>query len=64
MMKLYEINLKRESYITRQIEADSQEEAEAIAWKKVDAEDPCGYAHWGVDCITEIDDRTCTPGSN
>jgi hypothetical protein len=35
-MKTFEIELQRTSYVTLQIEADTPEEAEALAWKAIE----------------------------
>jgi hypothetical protein len=53
MMKTYEVELRRTSYIVVTVEADTQEEAEAKAYDegavKLD-----NYASWDVESIEEI----------
>ena len=53
-MKSYEVELKRTSYVSLYIEADSKEEAEEKAWQAIEA----GYgnindAQWEVESIQE-----------
>ena len=53
-MKVYEVELKRESYITLTVEADSPDEAEAKAWQDLERD----YAHindstWLLESIEE-----------
>jgi len=54
-MKTYEVELKRESYITYTVEASSPEEAEDLAWKELQrgyADDHC--ATWDIEHIAEV----------
>jgi hypothetical protein len=54
-MKTYQIELKRVSYVNLTIEADSQDEAEEIAWLELDAhEHRDSDANWGIESI-ELD---------
>ena len=54
-MKTYQIELKRTSYITLTIEADSQEEAEALAWLKLASDGSYGMedANWDIESIED-----------
>jgi len=53
-MKTYEVELKRTSYITLQVEAGSTEEAEVIAWQEIENGYNEGCADWEVESIEEI----------
>lgn len=54
-MKTYEIELKRTSYVTLTIEADSKDEAEQLAWDELQSDGSYGlsYADWDVESIEE-----------
>ena len=55
-MKAYAIELKRTSYVTLIVEADTHEEAEDEAWDKLEREAPDhGDADWEVTTIDLID---------
>ena len=49
-MKTYQVTLVYTSYAHYQIEADSEEEAEAQAWARVDADngEATSYGEWEV----------------
>lgn len=54
-MKTYEVELRRESYITVTVDADNEDHAEELAWKyletnMVDAKD----SNWDVESVEEI----------
>ena len=54
-MKTFEVELKRTSYVTIQVEAGDTEEAEFIAWQEIER----GYAdvddgNWEIEYIEEI----------
>lgn len=54
-MKTYEIELKRESYITLTIEADSEDQAESIAWEELERNYPhVNDSTWLVESIEEV----------
>lgn len=54
-MKAYEVELKRESYITLTIEADSRDEAEAKAWHELEHNYPAiNDSTWNINYIEEI----------
>jgi hypothetical protein len=55
-MTTYQIELKRTSYINIEIEAESQDEAEALAWKKIDADYYKDDGAWEVESIEELED--------
>jgi hypothetical protein len=48
-MKTYEVELKRTSYVTVTVEANSSEEAEDLAWREVDADSE----FWEINSIFE-----------
>ena len=52
-MKKFEVELKRTSYVTLQVEAGSTEEAEFIAWQEIPAHEG-KYASWEVESIEEM----------
>jgi hypothetical protein len=55
MTKLYEVEICRSSWVTLTIEADSEEEAEAKAWKEIEARGDTGDAHWECDRVEEVE---------
>jgi hypothetical protein len=56
-MKTYQIELKRTSYINIEIEAESQDEAEALAWKGVEQDYYRDDGHWDIESI-EVKEQT------
>jgi len=56
-MKTYRIELKRTSYINIEIEAESQDEAEALAWKGVEQDYYRDDGHWDIESI-EVEEQT------
>ena len=54
-MKTYEVILRRISYVTYSIEANSVDDAEALAWDELvgDHEADNGDADWSVESIEE-----------
>jgi hypothetical protein len=54
-MKTYQIELKRTSYINLTIEAENEDEAEALAWTHVDQNYYRDDGNWEVESI-ELDD--------
>lgn len=55
MTKTYEVDMYRSSWVTLTIEANSEEEAEAKAWKEIEARGDAGDAHWDCDRIEEVE---------
>ena len=54
-MKTYEIELKRTSYITVTLEANTREQAEDLAWLELEKhEHKDGYADWQLESIEEV----------
>jgi hypothetical protein len=53
-MKTYQIELKRTSYVNLTIEAENEDEAEALAWKQVDQDYYRDDGAWDIESI-EID---------
>jgi hypothetical protein len=49
-MKTYEVELKRTSYVTVTVEANSIAEAEDLAWREVDAEPE----FWEINFVEEL----------
>jgi hypothetical protein len=45
-MKTFQIELRRTSYITIEVEAESQDEAEALAWRRVEQDYYRDDGHW------------------
>ena len=52
-MKTYQIELKRVSYVNLTIEADSQDEAEELAWQELTSDGSYGDsdADWDIESI-------------
>jgi hypothetical protein len=55
MTKLYEVDIYRTSWVTLTIEANSEEEAEAKAWKEIEARGDMGDAHWECERVEEVE---------
>lgn len=53
-MKTYQVELKRTSYVNLTIEAENEDEAEALAWKQVDQDYYREDGAWDIESI-EID---------
>ena len=54
-MKSYQIELKRVSYVNLDIEAESQEEAEALAWAALESHGSYGEdASWELASLEEV----------
>ena len=53
-MKTYQIELKRTSYINIEVEAESQEDAEALAWRGVEQDYYRDDGHWDIEFIEEL----------
>jgi hypothetical protein len=59
-MKTFVVELKRTSYVNLTIEADSQEEAEALAWAEIESGESYGItddADWNLNHIEELKDE-------
>jgi hypothetical protein len=54
-MKTYQIELKRVSYVNLTIEAESQDEAEALAWKGIEQDYYRDDGLWDIESI-ELDE--------
>lgn len=54
-MKTYQVELKYESYTIITIEAETPEEAEALAWQELatDGSYYSGYGNWELESINE-----------
>jgi hypothetical protein len=50
-MKTYQIEMKRTSYINIEVEAESQDEAEALAWKGVEQDYYKDDGDWEIESI-------------
>ena len=54
-MKTFEVELRRTSYITMTVEAESRDEAEAKAWQEIENGRTDTYdATWDVESIEEV----------
>lgn len=53
-MKTFEVELRRTSFITVTVEAETVEEAEALAFEKVGSSRDSIFANWDVESIEEI----------
>ncbi len=57
-MKTYEVELRRTSYITITVEADSKDEAEEKAWQEIEHDRAdINDANWEVESIEEQSDE-------
>mgnify|MGYP007049613438 CR=1 FL=1 len=54
-MKTYEIEFKRTSYITIEVEADSEEEAKALAWEDIKEDYYMEDGGWEIESIEEFE---------
>lgn len=57
MKKTYEVEMKRESYITIWVEAENEDEAEALAWQESMRFHSRHDASWGIESIEEVAPR-------
>jgi hypothetical protein len=55
-MKTYQVTLKRESYINYEVQAESAEKAEELAWQELEHDDyhKKEDASWDCDSIEEV----------
>lgn len=57
-MKTYEVELRRTSYITFTVEADSKDEAETKAWREIEnGRNDIYDAQWDVESIEEVKEQ-------
>ncbi len=57
-MKAYEVELRRTSYITITVEADSKDEAEEKAWQEIEHDRAdINDANWEIESIEEQSDE-------
>ena len=54
-MKTYEIEFERKSYTTIYVEANTQEEAEILAWRQIEHGTNVNDAQWNISSIEERD---------
>lgn len=59
-MKTYQIELKRTSYINLTIEAENEDEAEALAWKDIDQNYYRDDGSWEIERIESEEPATTT----
>ena len=57
-MKVFQIEFKRTSYINLEIEAESQEEAEALAWEDIKEDYYKEDGDWEIESIEEYEIAT------
>jgi hypothetical protein len=53
-VKTYEVELRRISYITLTVEAEDEDEAEALAWQKIDTTPISDDTVWDLNSIEEL----------
>jgi hypothetical protein len=54
-MKTYEVELRRTSYITITVEAGNEDEAEKVAWQRIEADVVnINDSQWDVESVEEI----------
>ena len=59
-MKTYEVELKRESYITVTVEAVDEDEAKVLAWQESMTFHGSHDASWDIESIEEVAPREAT----
>jgi len=52
-MKTYQIELKRVSYVNVTVDAETQDEAEALAWKQIENDHYKDDGSWELEFIEE-----------
>lgn len=57
-MKTYQIELRRTSYVNLTIEAENEDEAEALAWEQIDQDHYRDDGHWDIESIEEAEIAT------
>ena len=50
-MKTYQVELKRTNYVNITVEAESEEEAEQLAWKQIDQDYYRDDGSWEIESI-------------
>ena len=55
MKKLFEVEMRYESYTTITVEADNAEEAEKLAWEELESDGSyrSDYGNWSLESIEE-----------
>jgi hypothetical protein len=54
-MKTYEVELQRTSYVIVTVEAENEDEAEGVAWKRIEANGVnINDSNWSVESVEEI----------
>lgn len=53
-MKTFEIELRRTSYMVVTVEAESQDEAEALVWREIDSRPDSDDASWDIESVEEV----------
>ena len=54
-MKIYQVELRRVSSVNLDVEAESQEEAEALAWIALESHGSYGEdASWALESVAEV----------
>lgn len=54
-MRTYEVELQRTSYVTVTVEAENEDEAEEVAWKRIEADGVnINDSNWSVESVEEI----------
>lgn len=54
-MKIFEVELKRTSFVMLRVEAENAEQAEVLAWEELASDGSYGegYASWDIESIGE-----------
>ncbi len=54
-MKTYEVELQRTTYVIVTVEAENEDEAEALAWKRIETDVVnMDDSHWFVESVEQI----------
>jgi hypothetical protein len=56
MKKTYEVELRRTSFIVVTVEAENEDDAEALAWEKLKAQEFMGDSSWDIESIEVINE--------
>jgi hypothetical protein len=56
-MKTYQIELKRTSFITVRVEAENEDDAEALAWQESVSFHNSHDASWDIESIEEVETK-------
>lgn len=53
-MKSFEVEVRRTSFITLWVNADTKEQAETLAWAQIDDDNYTDHATWDIEYVEEV----------